>query len=692
MPRKQRAAERETTAPVSAASHHPPTTPTAEEETGSFSQRFYRSLRIAIYSMLIYSMVSGLISSKRASDAMKSGELMTTRIEPLTPAPATPPPLPPIRYHPLASNLDIFDLSVDVYDEHSGQTYLTSPIHFTELPWDYAGLNTVNPRETQYLNLSACFESNCSLVLQASWTMKGKNFTLPAPYPLITFRQKSDVQVKRSLLGAASQEHQGDATLSDEEAKKAADVPMKMFFQPMVSLSGIVDFSSPLNPQLLPLTPVIDDEEQRSGKYGPAVIVNAFYVLQESLVEVTREKSLSTLHAFEVEVFAISAWKALFYERFTASMKQQKDVGLLQGGTGSDDVKRLLMDNSPLYLFITMTVTVLHMLFASLAMKSDVEFWRGRKDFVGISLRTLLINCYSETIIFLYLLEDSNTSWGVRIPCGLGVLAEFWKLCQTIQVTKKAPPPLKVKAEEPHGKQRKTAESLKDNTQSSQSSSSPYILLRFLEYELQFVNSYDSETRVHDDTAVRTLLYIAAPLLVLYASYSAIYDTYSGWYGFLLHTQVQFIYFFGFALMTPQVFINYKMKSVGQLPWRTFIYKALNTVVDDFFAFAIPMPLLHRLACFRDDVIFAVLLYQRWLYPVDTRRLFGETDCLSSSSSSSSSSDSSSSAAGDEGMGEAKRSGSPEDKSKSKAELKRNPPSDEECEKKCDGCKKKLTN
>ncbi len=33
------------------------------------------------------------------------------------------------------------------------------------------------------------------------------------------------------------------------------------------------------------------------------------------------------------------------------------------------------------------------------------------------------------------------------------------------------------------------------------------------------------------------------------------------------------------------------------------------------------MPLLHRLACLRDDLIFVIFLYQRWLYPVDKRRV-----------------------------------------------------------------------
>jgi hypothetical protein len=32
------------------------------------------------------------------------------------------------------------------------------------------------------------------------------------------------------------------------------------------------------------------------------------------------------------------------------------------------------------------------------------------------------------------------------------------------------------------------------------------------------------------------------------------------------------------------------------------------------------MPVMHRLACFRDDVIFLIYIYQRWIYRVDLSR------------------------------------------------------------------------
>jgi hypothetical protein len=56
------------------------------------------------------------------------------------------------------------------------------------------------------------------------------------------------------------------------------------------------------------------------------------------------------------------------------------------------------------------------------------------------------------------------------------------------------------------------------------------------------------------------------------------------------------------------------------------VYKSLNTFIDDLFAFIIKMPTMHRLSCFRDDIIFFIYLYQRWIYPVDKKRIneFGQ--------------------------------------------------------------------
>lgn len=73
--------------------------------------------------------------------------------------------------------------------------------------------------------------------------------------------------------------------------------------------------------------------------------------------------------------------------------------------------------------------------------------------------------------------------------------------------------------------------------------------------------------------------------------------------------------------MTPQLFINYKLKSVAHLPWRMLSYKFTSTFIDDIFAFVIKMPMLYRIGCLRDDVIFLIYLYQRYKYRVDHSRV-----------------------------------------------------------------------
>lgn len=40
----------------------------------------------------------------------------------------------------------------------------------------------------------------------------------------------------------------------------------------------------------------------------------------------------------------------------------------------------------------------------------------------------------------------------------------------------------------------------------------------------------------------------------------------------------------------------------------------------DLFAFIIRMPTMHRLSVFRDDFVFLIYMYQRYIYRVDESR------------------------------------------------------------------------
>lgn len=96
--------------------------------------------------------------------------------------------------------------------------------------------------------------------------------------------------------------------------------------------------------------------------------------------------------------------------------------------------------------------------------------------------------------------------------------------------------------------------------------------------------------------------YLLIPLMFIYLFYSLYSKNWivKNYYTFFLDTSVAFIAIFGFILMTPQLYINYKLKSVEHLNWRVLIYRFINTIIDDLFALMITMPLMRRLMYFRD--------------------------------------------------------------------------------------------
>ena len=82
-----------------------------------------------------------------------------------------------------------------------------------------------------------------------------------------------------------------------------------------------------------------------------------------------------------------------------------------------------------------------------------------------------------------------------------------------------------------------------------------------------------SKTKEYDEIATSHLLFITMPLVAGYGLYSLYFQKHKGWYSWILNTLVGFIYMFGFVMMTPQLFINYKLQSVAHLNWRTMTYK-----------------------------------------------------------------------------------------------------------------------
>lgn len=255
----------------------------------------------------------------------------------------------------------------------------------------------------------------------------------------------------------------------------------------------------------------------------------------------------------------------------------------------TDEVKGIFVDTNLYFLALTFFVAAFHLLFDFLAFKNDISFWKKKKSMIGMSTKAVLWRCFSTVVIFLFLL-DEQTSLLVLVPAGIGAAIELWKVKKALKMT---------------------------------------VVWQGLRPVLLFGTCSESErkTEEYDTQAMKYLSYLLYPLCVGGAVYSLLNIKYKSWYSWLINSFVNGVYAFGFLFMLPQLFVNYKMKSVAHLPWKAFTYKAFNTFIDDVFAFVITMPASHRLACFRDDVVFLVYLYQRWLYPVDKSRVneFGES-------------------------------------------------------------------
>ena len=300
-------------------------------------------------------------------------------------------------------------------------------------------------------------------------------------------------------------------------------------------------------------------------------------------------------------------WRLLSH--LSEALESQKALGFEDSDV--DDLRRLIADTNITLLAITMLASALHLLFEFLTFKNEVSFWRANKDLTGLSVRSLFLDMIGQVIILFFLIER-NSSLLMTIPTACGCLIALWKCQRGAGFQLKKVDPSENRSVEWWNKG-----------------------FRMVGYELRATRleiavkddgtkeagtDLRSLTIETDRIATRTLGAVLLPLVLGYTLYSFLYEEHAGWYSWLITSASSAVYALGFVLMTPQLFLNYKLKSVAHLPWRVLVYKFINTFIDDLFAFIIRMPTMARISCFRDDIVFFVYLYQRWLYPVDQSR------------------------------------------------------------------------
>ncbi|KIV91520.1 hypothetical protein PV10_06052 [Exophiala mesophila] len=422
--------------------------------------------------------------------------------------------------------------------------------------------------------------------------------------PLTQYHAKKKVRKLKNLLDKSE-----EAAAEPEEPQ---GVQISSYYHPNFTLAlipntGVQDWRQmhPAVRKNIVLEPTgARDDSGQNGWYYPVFYLNTFWQLRSHMTELNDTVSSVPLN---IHLYNLINWQYSILASIDDGMKQQQQQAAFgtpspTGGDGSEmeKFKEILLDTNSYLLATTFFVSILHMIFEALAFKNDIAHWRKKKDNVGTSVRTILANVFMQAVIFLYLVDNSEgTSWMILAGQGFGIVLEAWKITKTVNVRLREPAP------------------------DSRFSFLPFVVVFEDKHKL---SETEKKTQEYDEIAFRYLYIVAIPLLGAYAVYSLVYETHKSWYSFVIETLVGSVYAYGFLMMVPSLYINYRLKSVAHMPSKAMTYKFLNTFIDDLFAFTIRMPTLHRLATLRDDVIFFVWLYQKWVYKVDYSRVneFGQ--------------------------------------------------------------------
>ncbi|XDG02005.1 hypothetical protein ABKA04_001620 [Annulohypoxylon sp. FPYF3050] len=421
-------------------------------------------------------------------------------------------------------------------------------------------------------------------------------------YPLTQYIPKKKEAKTRNLL----EDRPG---VEEEEPEEITGPIIANYYHPNTSLAfvpdtGIVSYpqSHPAIRQFIhPETTGARDGSGQNSWYYPVLYVNTFWQMKSHMTLLN--ETVKTL-PLRLDLSNMKNWKFNILASVDFNSKQQALQAayggpIPGGGDGSEIemVKEMFLDTNPYLLGVTAAVSIAHLLLEMLAFGSDIAHYRKKKDNVGISVRSILANVFMQTVIFLYLIDNSqNTSWMILGSQGIGILIEFWKITTIVNVRLRPAPP---------------------------GSLIPYRVAFEDKYKL---SETEEKTKEYDEIAFKYMYIAGVPLIIAYAIWSLVYESHKSWYSYTLTTLVGSVYAYGFLMMVPSLYINYRLKSVAHMPAKAMMYKFLNTFIDDLFAFTIKMPLLYRLATFRDDIIFFIYLYQRWAYRIDYTRVneFGQ--------------------------------------------------------------------
>ena len=317
------------------------------------------------------------------------------------------------------------------------------------------------------------------------------------------------------------------------------------------------------------------------SKYRPIVYVDDTALRHSSAIEMAESSEGRPPLNLRIRVSVISPLRDVINVQVKMGMEMAESF---LHESELDEIRYLISDDHLYRFALTQVISFLHIWLDYMAFRDEVGFYVGRTDMGGLSVSSILTRFACSLIILLYLMDGGGTSWLVLFSVASGVAADFFKVWKVLK------PGL--------------------------SPTFPFITIR----DPSRLSSTEKETTGYDRIARTYLGLFLYPLIAGSALYALHFYVYASWWSWLISNLANAVYTFGFIALCPQLYINYRLKSVAHMPWKVFVYKLFNTFVDDVFAFLIEMPLKHKIMTLRDDVVFVVFLAQAYTYRIDKTR------------------------------------------------------------------------
>lgn len=321
----------------------------------------------------------------------------------------------------------------------------------------------------------------------------------------------------------------------------------------------------------------------KTNYFLPYLETSQFWVLKEQYTKLKDIKANSTFE-FEI-VFEVPPKRTL---ELTQAMIETYDTNPLMK-EGGEQIKYLLVKNSKEYLIFFFSTMILHIVLQMLAFKNDIQYWKNVKNYQGVSMTMIWWDFAAVIIQLQFCLVKEAPAMMIWLLC-FQVISTVYRI----------------------GK----------------------VYYRGLQFKFPFIQleapiTYQGKTDTIERKVMKFLMMIMAPCFLIYFLYKAYQLEPEGSVGFelyqlLVSSAMNFVAATEFVRLTPQLYLNYQMKSVPAMPWRTLAYKFVDAIIDDIANYAMGSPTIVLLMHLNDDFAFLVLIYQRYLYREDPNRVEGE--------------------------------------------------------------------